>query len=180
MTPFDDQRRVASLLLAAVGRDGFALAGAGAIREHGFTGRPTEDVDLFAFSTVSQEAFAAAVERAERELRTHGYGVVRSRSFPLFVRVHVTDGSGVDMDVDFGVNWRAHAPEVFALGPVLSESDAVAGKLSAVYPEASSATSSTSTPSDDPAATATRSSSPSDGNTTRASTRGCSRRACRS
>lgn len=44
----EDQRRVARLALEAAGEDaGFALAGAGAIREHGLSDRPTEDVDLF-------------------------------------------------------------------------------------------------------------------------------------
>lgn len=41
------QRRVAAIALAATHDSGFALAGSGAIREHGFTSRPTADVDLF-------------------------------------------------------------------------------------------------------------------------------------
>ena len=38
------QRQVARIALAGV--DGIALAGSGAIREHGMIDRPTEDVDL--------------------------------------------------------------------------------------------------------------------------------------
>lgn len=37
------------------------------------------------------------------------------------------------LEVDFAVNWRAEPPVRMSLGLVLSERDAVAGKLSAVY-----------------------------------------------
>jgi hypothetical protein len=40
------QREIARLAPAGIGPSGFALAGSGAIREHGVTDRPTEDVDL--------------------------------------------------------------------------------------------------------------------------------------
>ncbi|MCD2186627.1 nucleotidyl transferase AbiEii/AbiGii toxin family protein [Actinomycetospora soli] len=126
-------RRLASMLLGVVGPEGFALAGAGAVREHGLTSRPTHDVDLFAFSTLEPTEFDDAVLRAENELRAHGYVVVRTRSFPLFARLHVVDPNGNDLEVDLGVNWRSDTPVVSSIGPVLSESDAVAGKLSAVY-----------------------------------------------
>ena len=44
----EEQRRIARLALEAAGDEaGFALAGSGAIREHGLIDRPTEDVDLF-------------------------------------------------------------------------------------------------------------------------------------
>ena len=39
------QREVARIALDSL--EGFALAGSGAIREHGVIDRPTEDVDLF-------------------------------------------------------------------------------------------------------------------------------------
>lgn len=39
------------------------LAGSGAIREHGLTDRPTQDVDLFTMNTAEQR-FAHAVDRA--------------------------------------------------------------------------------------------------------------------
>ena len=42
------QRQVTQIALAAAGRDSeFALAGSGAVREHGLIERPTQDVDLF-------------------------------------------------------------------------------------------------------------------------------------
>lgn len=47
------QRQVTTLLLHRVGSAGFALAGSGAIREHGITDRPTRDVDLFTTTATS-------------------------------------------------------------------------------------------------------------------------------
>lgn len=127
------QRRVAALLLDAIGEAGFALAGASAIREHGLTTRPTEDVDLFAASTTSAEEFQAALTRAEETLRAYGYKVTRRRSFPLFARLLVEDAAGTGLDVDLGVDWRLDPPVRLALGPVLSARDAVASKIGAAY-----------------------------------------------
>ncbi len=127
------QRRAAALMLAAVGGDGFVLAGASAIREHGLTDRPTEDIDLFGGGATTVEEFAAAVDRAEAALQAGGWQVERLRVHPLFARLRVVSPEGEGLDVDFGVNWRADPPVTLALGPVLSERDAVAGKLSAVY-----------------------------------------------
>lgn len=53
------QREVARVALAAT--EGFALAGSGAIREHGIIDRPTEDVDLFTTS-LNVTAFGVAVD----------------------------------------------------------------------------------------------------------------------
>lgn len=129
----DGQRRVAALLLAVVGPDGFALAGSSAIREHGLTARPTHDVDLFGGPTMPPDEFQHCVDRAQTALCEKGYRVDRSRSFPSFVRLQVHDATGAELEVDFGINWRARAPATMSIGPVLSEADAVAGKLSAVY-----------------------------------------------
>lgn len=46
------QRTVARIILQRIEEYGFALAGAGAIREHGLLNRPTEDIDLFTVSSV--------------------------------------------------------------------------------------------------------------------------------
>ncbi len=78
------QSRVTALLLGAVGDAGFVLAGAGAIRQHGLTDRPTEDVDLFTVPTTTAEQFGAALDAAETALRGAGFEVsglgCRSRS----------------------------------------------------------------------------------------------------
>lgn len=129
----DLQRRVTELLLNALDGTGFVLAGAGAIRAHGLTDRPTEDIDLFAGPLISEADFAAAVVAAERALVDAGYAVARLREHPTFARLHVGAGDGLGLEVDLAVNWRADPPVRMSLGPVLSERDAVAGKLSAVY-----------------------------------------------
>ncbi len=127
------QVRVTGLLLDTVADAGFVLAGAGAIRQWGLTNRPTEDVDLFAGHTTTAEQFRAALDAAETALTEAGFEVSRSRVSDSFARFHL-QGEGEELlDVDFGVNWRADAPVVMTVGPVLSERDAIAGKLSAVY-----------------------------------------------
>ncbi|WP_308465314.1 nucleotidyl transferase AbiEii/AbiGii toxin family protein [Rathayibacter soli] len=136
MNDLEYQRRVAFVLLEAIGDAGFALAGSSAIREHGLTDRPTEDVDLFTDSATTAEQFQTALRRGENALQTAGYRVERIRSFPLFARIRVEDTAGTSLDVDFAVNWRRDAPVRLSLGPVVSERDAVAGKLSAVYSRA--------------------------------------------
>lgn len=129
----DLQRRVTRLMLDALDGTGFVLAGAGAIRAHGLTDRPTEDIDLFAGPLISEEDFAAAVATGEHALHDADYDVARIRESPTFVRLHLQAGNGLALDVDLAVNWRADPPVKMSLGPVLSERDAVAGKLSAVY-----------------------------------------------
>lgn len=127
------QRDVASLLLLVIGADGFALAGAGAIREHALTDRATADVDLFGPPLTTVDQFAAIVRRAEDTLTGAEYTVDRLRIFDQFARLRVTNGRGQILDIDIALNWRSEPPVQLAIGPVLSERDAVAGKLSAVY-----------------------------------------------
>lgn len=127
------QRDVTRLLLAELAGSGFALAGAGAVRAHGLTARPTYDVDLFTVPLISESDFRAAVTSGEGALRAAGYAVAALRVTATFARVQVKHTSGQVLDVDFAPNWRAEPPVVMDVGPVLSERDAVAGKLSAVY-----------------------------------------------
>jgi hypothetical protein len=130
------QRHVTTLVLDHIGSAGFALAGSGAIREHGITDRPTNDVDLFTTSATSPEAFAAAVTDAEHALTNHGYRVIRTRTTPEFARVLIetseTSNNRV-VEVDFGIDWRNEPPTQFAIGPVLALRDAVGSKVAAVY-----------------------------------------------
>lgn len=69
----DDQRTLAEVALAILGRRGFALAGSGAIREHGLTTRPTEDIDLFSSSQDSEHRFQESVDILVAGLKNHGY-----------------------------------------------------------------------------------------------------------
>lgn len=124
------QREVVRIALAGVA--GFALAGSGAIREHGMIERPTEDVDLF---TTNQDvtAFSAAVDQVTDQLRGSGYQVDQSRRAAQFARLHVATKDGLQLDVDLGVDWRQDDPVFLSVGPVLSVADAVGNKVSALY-----------------------------------------------
>ncbi len=114
------QRRIATVLLSAIGGAGFALAGSGAIREHGLTERPTEDIDLFGGPATTADEFHAALTHAEDALREAGYAVTWLRAVPLFARLRATDPDGVLLDVDFATNWRADPPVMLRVGAVLS------------------------------------------------------------
>lgn len=124
------QREVARIALSEV--VGFALAGSGAIREHGAIERPTEDVDLF---TNSQDptAFGVAVDQVVADLRENGFEVVQTRRAPQYARLHVDTGDGQQVAVDLGVDWRKDDPVILDVGPVLSLGDAVGNKVSALY-----------------------------------------------
>ena len=130
------QRHVTALVLEDIGSAGFALAGSGAIREHGITDRVTNDVDLFTTAATSPQAFAAAVAEAESALTSHGYRVIRARTTPEFARLLVEAGDAADdrvVEVDLGIDWRSEPPAQFAIGPVLALRDAVGSKVAAVY-----------------------------------------------
>ena len=51
-----------------LGTDGFALAGSGAIREHGLIDRPTQDIDLLTVQE-AQDKFATALGRLSANIR---------------------------------------------------------------------------------------------------------------
>lgn len=131
----EQQRTVAALILNVISGDDFALAGSGALREHGLIDRPTQDVDLFTVDAAT-ERFGAAVERTIATLIEHGYQVVPVRRLPQFARLAVTASDDYQFEVDFGVDWRAHEPVWLAVGPVLALTDAVANKVGALYSRA--------------------------------------------
>lgn len=129
------QRQAARIVLAAIAPVGFALAGSGAIREHGLIHRPTHDVDLFT-PAVPAANFRGAVEAAVTTLAEHGYTVELHRAGDQFARLLVTTGDGYLFEIDFGVDWRAHDPVWMDIGPVLAIGDAVANKVCALYSRA--------------------------------------------
>ncbi len=79
----EQQRAAPALILTAIGGDAFALAGSGAIREHGVILRATQDIDLFTNDT-GIERFAATVQRAITTLTDHGFQAVLARSAAQF------------------------------------------------------------------------------------------------
>jgi hypothetical protein len=131
----EHQRDVTRLLLRVVDDAGFALAGSGAIREHGVSARPTEDVDLFT-TNVDAQRFDQAIDQGVATLHEHGYRVVEHRRAEQYVRLNVTAPDGHQLEVDFGIDWRAHEPVRLDVGPVLALPDAVANKVGALYSRA--------------------------------------------
>lgn len=126
------QREVARAALQALEGKGFALAGSGAIREHGLVDRPTRDVDLFTADT-DVAGFDSAVNELVDELRRSGHGVDEVRRVERFAQLRVTTAMGQSVDLDLAVDWREAAPVSLSIGPVLSLQDAVGNKVSALY-----------------------------------------------
>lgn len=126
------QRKLASCALEAL--PGFALAGSGAIREHGLIERPTQDIDLF--STLdhieSPEDFSDASDALIETLSRNGYVVQEYRSSSYF-RSLLVSKDGLSMQLDLALDHRAHEPSQLSIGPVLSLEDAVASKLGALF-----------------------------------------------
>lgn len=135
MSDVEYHRDVTRLALDALASGGFALAGSGAIREHGIIDRPTQDIDLFT-SVTSTEAFALATQRLAEAMRDRGLEVAERRIGPQFANFSVTSAAGQTVEVDLGVDWRAAEPVTLSIGPVLSLEDAVGSKVVAVYSRA--------------------------------------------
>lgn len=136
MTAYDDlQRRITQDALSALAGTDFALAGAGAIRAHGLTDRPTQDVDLFTAS-LDTDRFTEAVDRLGASLMASGHQVTMLRRAATFARLQATTPEGIDLEVDLAADWRSVEPVILSVGPVLAMDDAVGSKLSALYSRA--------------------------------------------
>jgi hypothetical protein len=126
----DVQRRVTSAALRALSGHPFALAGSGAIREHGFIQRMSRDVDLFSNDAAS---FSAAVDALVAALSGEGYLVEEVRRYESFAQLRLTTPEGMAVDVDLAVDWRSAEPVSLQVGPVLAVEDAVGSKVGAIY-----------------------------------------------
>ncbi len=125
--------RIARIALAAGGRYGLALAGGYAVSAHGMGSRPSGDVDLFTSWQRRGEfpELAAAVVAA---LESAGYKASVIMSAETFMRLILTDpAGGSEEKVELSVDWRAHEPVQFDVGPVLHADDAVANKVCALF-----------------------------------------------
>lgn len=129
------QRDVTRAALRALDGTPFALAGSGAIREHGITDRPTQDVDLFT-SDVDAAHFDAAVSSVVAHLIDIGHRVDQLRRVERFARLHITTEDNRFVEIDMGVDYREGEPVMLSVGPVLSLDDAVANKVGALYSRA--------------------------------------------
>lgn len=126
------QRDVARIALSDAADSGFALAGSGAIREHGLTQRPTADVDLFTVMS-AQDKFSTAVESIRERLEEAGYEVDVPRQSESFTRMVVSSRLGLQTELDLGIDWREREPVALEVGPVLAVEDAVSNKVLALY-----------------------------------------------
>lgn len=110
------QHRLARIALRIVGDRGFVLGGGHAVQLHGMGARPSEDIDLFSVRRGSPQEVADDVITGYLE---HGLRVEVARRTPDLVQMTVRDGDGHGCKVDLGVFWRAHAPVLLEIGPVL-------------------------------------------------------------
>lgn len=127
-----EQRRVTRIALEVVAKDQFALAGSGAIREHGLIDRPTQDVDLFTVQS-AERRFEPAVDRLIDRFSAIGYEVAVRRRQPCFAQLTVTSETGVQTNMDLGIDWRAEPATTLKIGPVLARDDAVGNKVAALF-----------------------------------------------
>jgi hypothetical protein len=134
---FDPRMREAtSLMLTEMQEAGFVLAGSAALNQHRLTERPVGDIDLFTTMPMTREhPFHHAVLRGVDTLRRHGFGAepVPGKQGPYFASYVITAPDGHAFGVDMGVDYRANPPDSSDVGPMLSEEDAVAGKINAIY-----------------------------------------------
>ncbi|TDC71540.1 hypothetical protein E1200_01800 [Actinomadura sp. GC306] len=124
------QFRLVGIALDVVGDRGFVLGGGHAVQMHGMGARPSEDIDLFSSRRGSPEQVADDVIAA---YASQGLRPEVARRTPDLVQMTVTDSDGNACKVDLGVFWRAHAPVILEVGPVLHPDDAVAGKMDALF-----------------------------------------------
>lgn len=87
------QRELTRVALDALDGHAFALAGSGAIREHGIVDRATQVIDLFT-NDMEAAAFDSAVDELTDELRRAGHSVDEVRRAPQFAQLRVTTAEG--------------------------------------------------------------------------------------
>ncbi|KAB1923321.1 nucleotidyl transferase AbiEii/AbiGii toxin family protein [Micromonospora noduli] len=127
--------KIARVALAAAGRYGFALAGGYAVSAHGMGSRLSGDVDLFTAWNL-RASFPEAVDNVIKALEEHQYTITALIRNDTFARLLVADRNDPDGEPDkleMSADWRAHAPVMSAVGPVLHPDDAVANKMCALF-----------------------------------------------
>ena len=129
------QRKLTRVALEALSGRAFALAGSGAIREHGIVDRATQDIDLFT-NNMDTAAFESAINELIHQLRSTGHTVDEVRRTPQFAQLRITTAEGHSVDMDLAMDWREHEPVTLSVGPVLSLEDSVGSKVNALYTRA--------------------------------------------
>lgn len=128
----ETRRAVTRLVLGPLAPLDFALAGAGALMEHGIVDRPTFDVDAFTTGR-GTDLFAHAHTLVHSSLDSAGWSCELVRRHDEFVTIETKSRTtGAVFGIDLGVDWRAHPPVTLSVGPVLAVDDAVSAKLVAL------------------------------------------------
>lgn len=126
------QRAVIESGLSVAREYGFALAGSGALIEHGLSERLTNDTDWF--STFDRAgSFNAAADAVSLKLSNDGNTVQPVRRSDTYLQILVKTPGGESVEVDMGLDWRRYHPAEIAIGPVLNIQDAVAAKVATIY-----------------------------------------------
>ena len=124
--------RIAQIVGATLGDQGFALGGGYALQAHGVTDRPSKDLDNYTES-MNPDDFVRAQETLCHALAVAGFEASVVRADSWFRQIVVTDrGTGEQMAVDLGYDHREKPPvHVLGIGPVLDIGDVIVGKLRA-------------------------------------------------
>lgn len=93
------QREITSKVLAVCADRGFVLAGGGALREHGLTARPTEDIDLFT-NSLDVENFQLTSDAVVNQLRQNSWTETTRRSTDTFTKLLVEDENDLKTEND--------------------------------------------------------------------------------
>ncbi|WP_240639063.1 nucleotidyl transferase AbiEii/AbiGii toxin family protein [Micromonospora ureilytica] len=102
---------------------------------HGMGSRLSGDVDLFTAWHL-RASFPEAVDNVIKALEEHQYEITALIRNDTFARLLVADRNDPDGEPDkleMSADWRAHAPVMSAVGPVLHPDDAVANKMCALF-----------------------------------------------
>ncbi len=128
----DFQAEIAEVALRATGREGFALAGAGALVAHGLITRPTQDLDRFSPTEGGPGQASASLQAALSDAGCQVRVLEPAEQHGgEFLRLQVQRGEHV-VDIDLARDWRQHPPVRMEIGPVLHIDDAVASKVTAM------------------------------------------------
>jgi hypothetical protein len=126
------QAEIAEVALRAIGPEGFALAGAGALVVHGVISRPTQDLDLFSPAEGGPGQVSASLRAALSDAGCQVRVLEPAEQHAgEFLRLQVQRGEHV-VEVDVARDWRQHPPVHMQIGPVLHLDDAVASKVTAM------------------------------------------------
>lgn len=123
-----NQQAIAKLVLAAVGPQGFALAGGGALIAHGLVDRETHDLDIFGDSR-SAVQIMDVVETIKNAAVAAGHNVEITRSDATFGALVIDN----EVQLDVGTDWREHAPVTGPFGAMLDVRDAVGNKIATAF-----------------------------------------------